>query len=45
MGYVPFGPFLSAGALVMILAARHVWDGIDAYMNFVKGPSARPVDG
>jgi len=37
MGYVPFGPFLSAGALVMVFAAPLVWDGIDAYITFIKG--------
>ncbi len=37
MGYVPFGPFLSAGALVMVFAASLVWSGLDAYIDFVKG--------
>jgi leader peptidase (prepilin peptidase) / N-methyltransferase len=37
MGYVPFGPFLSAGALVMVFAAPQVWAGVDAYINFIRG--------
>jgi leader peptidase (prepilin peptidase)/N-methyltransferase len=37
MGYVPFGPFLSAGAMVMLFAAPHIWSGVDAYINFIKG--------
>jgi leader peptidase (prepilin peptidase)/N-methyltransferase len=37
MGYVPFGPFLSAGALVMLLAADWVDRGRDAYMNLIRG--------
>lgn len=35
MGYVPFGPFLSAGALVMVFAARPVWGALDAYLKFI----------
>jgi leader peptidase (prepilin peptidase) / N-methyltransferase len=37
MGYVPFGPFLSAGALIMVFAARLVWEGVDAYFDFIRG--------
>jgi leader peptidase (prepilin peptidase)/N-methyltransferase len=40
MGYVPFGPFLSAGALVMVFAARHIWAGLDVYIRFIRGPDA-----
>lgn len=36
MGYVPFGPFLSAGALVMLFGAGLVDDGIRAYIEFVR---------
>ena len=35
-GYVPFGPFLSAGALVMLFGARLVDRAIQAYMNFIR---------
>jgi leader peptidase (prepilin peptidase)/N-methyltransferase len=38
MGYVPFGPFLAAGALVMVFAAPLVWRGFDAYARLLKGP-------
>jgi len=38
MGYVPFGPFLSAGALVMVFASGPVWRGFDAYLNLLRGP-------
>jgi leader peptidase (prepilin peptidase)/N-methyltransferase len=37
MGYVPFGPFLSAGALIMVFAAPLIWSGVDAYIEFVRG--------
>jgi leader peptidase (prepilin peptidase)/N-methyltransferase len=37
MGYVPFGPFLSAGALIMVFAAPLVWSGVDAYVGFIRG--------
>jgi leader peptidase (prepilin peptidase)/N-methyltransferase len=40
MGYVPFGPFLSAGALVMVFAARPIWAGLDVYIRFIRGPDA-----
>jgi leader peptidase (prepilin peptidase)/N-methyltransferase len=38
MGYVPFGPFLSAGALVMVFASGPVWRGFDAYLTLLRGP-------
>jgi leader peptidase (prepilin peptidase)/N-methyltransferase len=38
MGYVPFGPFLSAGALVMLLIPEWVDRAVRAYLNFLKGP-------
>ena len=37
MGYVPFGPFLSVGALVMLLASDWIDRGRDAYMNLIRG--------
>ena len=37
MGYVPFGPFLSVGALVMLLASDWIERGRDAYMNLIRG--------
>ena len=37
MGYVPFGPFLSAGALLMVFASPLVWSGVNAYIDFIKG--------
>src|SRR5688572_5192732 len=36
MGYVPFGPFLSAGALIMVFAAPTVWKGVAAYIEFIR---------
>jgi leader peptidase (prepilin peptidase)/N-methyltransferase len=36
MGYVPFGPFLSAGALVLLFWPKVVDDGIQAYLDFVR---------
>jgi leader peptidase (prepilin peptidase)/N-methyltransferase len=36
MGYVPFGPFLSGGALGMLLWADLVDRAIDAYLRFVR---------
>lgn len=37
MGYVPFGPFLSAGALGMLFGSEWVDRGIRAYIDFVRG--------
>lgn len=37
MGYVPFGPFLSVGALIMVFASPLVWRGVQAYIDFVRG--------
>jgi leader peptidase (prepilin peptidase)/N-methyltransferase len=37
MGYVPFGPFLSAGALVMLFFSGLVDRGIQGYIEFVRG--------
>lgn len=39
MGYVPFGPFLSAGALVMLLAPEWVDRALRAYLEFLRGPT------
>lgn len=39
MGYVPFGPFLSAGALVMLLAPEWVDRALRAYLEFLRGPA------
>ena len=36
MGYVPFGPFLSAGALFMLFGAGLVDDGIRAYIELIR---------
>ncbi|HEX7900107.1 MAG TPA: prepilin peptidase [Planctomycetota bacterium] len=37
MGQVPFGPFLSAGALGMLFGAEAVDRGIQAYFNLIRG--------
>lgn len=37
MGYVPFGPFLSAGALVMLLWSDLIERARDAYMDLIRG--------
>lgn len=37
MGYVPFGPFLSGGALVVLFASLWVESGIDAYRRLMEG--------
>lgn len=37
MGYVPFGPFLSAGALVLLFWPGLVDEGIRAYLDLVRG--------
>jgi leader peptidase (prepilin peptidase)/N-methyltransferase len=39
MGYVPFGPFLSAGALVMLLAPEWADRALRAYLEFLRGPA------
>ncbi len=36
MGYVPFGPFLTAGALFMLFGSKLVNQGIVAYLRFVQ---------
>jgi leader peptidase (prepilin peptidase) / N-methyltransferase len=41
MGYVPFGPFLSAGALSMLFWAPWVDRLVQAYMRFVYGALSR----
>lgn len=38
-GYVPFGPFLSAGALGMLFGSEWVDRGIHAYINLIRGLS------
>ena len=42
MGYVPFGPFLSAGALAMVFAGRFIWDLFDAYIRWVGSLAGPP---
>jgi prepilin signal peptidase PulO-like enzyme (type II secretory pathway) len=37
MGYVPFGPFLSAGALTMLFGSPWVDRAIRAYLEFCRG--------
>ncbi len=37
MGYVPFGPFLSVGAAVMIFAPGPVRTAMQAYLDWVRG--------
>lgn len=37
MGYVPFGPFLSAGALAMVFWEKLVWQAIRGYMGVMDG--------
>lgn len=37
MGYVPFGPFLSAGAIVMLFMPEWVERAVRAYVEFVRG--------
>jgi leader peptidase (prepilin peptidase)/N-methyltransferase len=37
MGHVPFGPFLSAGALFMLFGSEWVDRGIRAYIAFIRG--------
>jgi leader peptidase (prepilin peptidase)/N-methyltransferase len=37
MGYVPFGPFLSAGAMAMLFGASWVDRAIQAYLRFCRG--------
>jgi len=43
MGYVPFGPFLSAGALAMVFAGRRIWDLFDAYIKWVGSMVGPPA--
>lgn len=38
MGYVPFGPFLSVGAAVMIFAPGPVHAGLRWYLEWIRGP-------
>jgi prepilin signal peptidase PulO-like enzyme (type II secretory pathway) len=36
--YIPFGPFLSAGAVILVLWSEWVWRGIDWYRSlFLRG--------
>jgi len=37
MGYAPFGPFLSAGALAMLFGSTYVDRAIQAYMDLIRG--------
>jgi leader peptidase (prepilin peptidase)/N-methyltransferase len=37
MGYAPFGPFLSLGALALLFWSRHVDRAIQAYMDLIRG--------
>jgi leader peptidase (prepilin peptidase)/N-methyltransferase len=43
MGYVPFGPFLSAGALAMVFAGRQIWSLFDLYIKWVGGLVGPPA--
>lgn len=42
MGYVPFGPFLSAGALVMLFWAPLVYGAMQSYADLFGGGAASP---
>jgi leader peptidase (prepilin peptidase)/N-methyltransferase len=39
---LPYGPYLSMGALVLLLSARHIWPGFDTRI-FAMGPMLLPV--
>ena len=39
---LPYGPYLSVGALVLLLSGRHIWPGFDTRI-FAMGPMLLPV--